>query len=375
MISPPGPYGARLRKEGFRWEPVPMVRRSLNPLRELGLLLELVRRFRRERPQLVHGFTIKCAVYGAIAARLAGVPGRIGAVTGLGYVLASEAPGARALRPVVRGLLRLALGSQGPRLILQNPDDVLLFCNSGILDADRIRLIRGSGVDCRRFRPSAKTRGRGDPLRVVLATRLLWEKGIREYVEAARTLRREGRHVRFLLAGMPDDGNPGAVPLETVRGWADEGLIEWLGHVEDMPELLSRVDAMVLPSYYAEGVPKALIEGAASGLALVTTDMPGCREVVSHDAEGILVPPRNASALARAIARLDDDPELLRRLGNAARSRALSEFDEEAVFDRTWSVYAEVMPSLRHGPGRAGEFRLDHAPEPFLEAERSHEAG
>jgi glycosyltransferase involved in cell wall biosynthesis len=324
-----------------------MVRRSLNPLRELGLLFDLVKRFRRERPHVVHSVTIKCVVYGAIAARLAGVPGRIGAVAGMGYVFASEAPGARLLRPLVRGLLRLALRGQGSRLILQNPDDVLLFRNSRIVVADRIRLIRGSGVDCRRFRPTAKRRGTRDPLRVVLATRLLWEKGIQEYVDAAKKLRAEGREIRFLLAGMPDDGNPGAVPLETVKRWTDEGLIEWLGHVENMPEFLAGVDAMALPSYYGEGVPRSLIEGAASGLALVTTDMPGCREVVTDGVDGLLVPARNALALAEAIARLDDDPELVRRLGEAARIRAISEFDEQLVFDRTWSVYEEVMPMLR----------------------------
>jgi glycosyltransferase involved in cell wall biosynthesis len=311
---------------------------------------------------VVHGFTIKCVVYGAIAARLAGIPGRIGAVAGLGYVFASEALGARLLRPLVRGLLRVALRGEGSRLILQNPDDVLLFRNRRILDASRIRLIRSSGVDCRRFRPSAKGRGRGDPLRVVLATRLLWEKGIQEYVEAATRLKEEGRDIRFLLAGMPDDGNPSAVPLETVRKWTDDGLIEWLGHVENMPELLAGVDVMVLPSYYGEGVPRILIEGAASGLALVTTDMPGCREVVSEDVEGLLIPPKNAPALAEAIARLDDDPELLRRLGDAARIRARAEFDERLVFDRTWSVYAEVMPSLgtpRQQQPRSEALRLD----------------
>ena len=181
MISPPGPYGEKLRALGLRWEPLPMDRRSLNPLRELQLLNHLGRLFRRERPALVHGFTIKCAVYGSLAARLAGVPARVNAVTGMGYVFTSSDAKARLLRPLVRVLLRLALDGDRARLILQNPDDAALFEQAGLVDALRVRLIPGSGVDCARF--TAHTREHASvPMRVLLATRLLWDKGLAEYV-------------------------------------------------------------------------------------------------------------------------------------------------------------------------------------------------
>ncbi|MBJ6978094.1 glycosyltransferase family 4 protein [Luteimonas sp. MC1782] len=344
LISPPGPYGEKLRALGLRWEPVPMDRRSLNPLREARLLAWLVSLFRTERPALVHGFTIKCAVYGSLAARLAGVPARVNAVAGMGYVFTSSDTKARVLRPLVRTLLRTALDGDNARLVLQNPDDVALFAAAELVDREHVHLIPGSGVDCSRFVAREGQRDSARPLRVLLAARLLWDKGLAEFVEAARRLRGEGRAIEFLLAGDPDPGNPAAVPEATVRGWAEEGVLEWLGHVDDMSALFASVDVVVLPSY-REGLPKGLIEAAACALPLVTTDVPGCREVVSDGVDGLLVPVRDAAALAAAIARLHDDPELAARLGKAARAKALAEFDEKIVIDRTMAVYRELLPA------------------------------
>jgi glycosyltransferase involved in cell wall biosynthesis len=346
LVSPPGDYGARFHELGLRWMPLPaMDRRSLNPLREIRALAELVALFRRERPHLVHNFTIKCAVYGSLAGMLAGVPARINAVAGLGYVFASSDRRARLLRPLVRALMRFALRGRRARLILQNHDDARMFLDHRLIDEARVRVIAGSGVDCARFVP--QTRPRNDPPRVLLAARLLWEKGLAEYVEASRSLRAQGRRVRFLLAGAFDPGNPAAVPEATVRGWADEGAIEWIGHVDDMPALFASSDIFVLPSYYREGLPKSLIEAAACALPLITTDMPGCRDVVTDGVDGLIVPPANADALCTAIARLLDAPELARTLGLAARARALAEFDERIVIRRTLETYGEVL----HDPG------------------------
>ena len=352
LLSPPGEYGARLRALGLRWEPVPMDRRSLNPLREAAVLAHLWRLFRRERPDLVHGFTIKCAVYGSLAARAAAVPARVNAVTGMGYVFTSTDAKARALRPLVRLLMRAALDGRDARLILQNPDDVAVFEQARLVAPGQIRLIPGSGVDCVRFAPSESV-GRGHapdadtpPFRVLLAARLLWDKGLAEFIDAARRLHGEGRAIDFLLAGDPDPGNPAAVPEATVHGWVTEGLLQWLGHVDDMPALFASVDVVVLPSY-REGLPKGLIEAAACGLPLVTTDVPGCREVVTDGIDGLRVPVRDAAALAAAIARLHDDPALASRLGAAARTRALAEFDEQIVIARTLAVYREVLPGDR----------------------------
>jgi glycosyltransferase involved in cell wall biosynthesis len=341
LVSPPGPYGEKLRDLGFRWIPAPMLRRSLNPLRELGLVLWLLKIFKQEKVDLVHSFTIKCAVYGSLAARLAGIPARVNAVAGMGYVFTNENLKARLLRPLVRNLMRVALTGPSARLILQNPDDVALFGRARLVDIESVRLIPGSGVDCRRF-ALAPSRRRGQRFVALLAARLLWDKGLAEYIAAARLLREEGRDIDFLLAGDPDPGNPAAVPESVVRSWVEEGVIQWLGHVDDMPALFGTVDAVVLPSY-REGLPKGLIEAGACGLALVTTDVPGCREVVTDGVSGLLVPMKDARALADAIAVLQDDPELRARLGLAARERALAEFDEKIVVGRTISVYAELI--------------------------------
>jgi glycosyltransferase involved in cell wall biosynthesis len=342
LISPPGHYGERLREQGLRWEPLPMDRRSLNPFRELILFWHLLTLFRRERPSLVHGFTIKCAVYGSLAARLARVPARVSAVTGMGYVFTSDDMKARLLRPFVRVLIRMALDGCKARLILQNKDDVALFETAALVDSSRIRLIYGSGVDCTRFSMRTFNRDSRRPLRVLLAARLLWDKGLAEYVGAARHLQKDGRTIKFLLAGDQDSGNPAAVPEVTVLQWQTDGLLEWLGHVDDMPGLLTEVDIMVLPSY-REGLPKSLIEAAACAVPLIATDVPGCREVITDGIDGLLVPVQDSTALAEAIRRLDDDRKFAKRLGIAAQEKALRKFDQDIVIEQTIAVYDELL--------------------------------
>jgi len=345
LISPDGEYGPKLQALGFRWHAVPMARRSLNPLREAALLAWLARFLLRERPALVHGFTIKSAVYGSFASRIAGVPARVSAVAGMGYVFTSRDLKARTLKPLVTLAMRLALGGRGTALILQNSDDLEFFRRTRLVDQSVLRLIRSSGVSLSRFQMRAESPAdERKPLRVLVAARLLWDKGIAEYIEAARALKREGRSVEFLLAGLPDDGNPASVERAVVEGWVDEGLVRWLGHVDDMPKLLSEIDVMALPSY-REGLPKSLIEAAACGLPLVTTYAPGCREVVTKNGvDGLTVPVRDSAALANAIRLLDDDRALGRKLGVAARERVLQEFDERIVIDKTLSVYLELLP-------------------------------
>jgi glycosyltransferase involved in cell wall biosynthesis len=346
LISPPGEYGARLQALGFRWEALPMDRKSLNPLQELRLLAHLCRLYRREQPALAHHFTIKCVVYGSIAALVARIPARVNAVAGMGYVFTNQALKARLLRPVVRGLMRRVLNGVGARLILQNNDDMAAFAKAGLAQPELTRLVMGSGVDLARFMPRAQSAQEDQadiqPMRVVLAARLLWDKGIAEYVEAARQLKVKGLPIRFLLAGSPDPGNPAAIPQATLDDWQAEGLIELLGQVSDMAALFASVDMAVLPSY-REGLPKSLIEAAACALPLVTTDVPGCREVVTHEVDGLLVPVKDAVSLANAIERLHLNPAWARQLGLAARARALHEFDEKIVIRKTLAVYREVI--------------------------------
>ena len=343
LVSPPGDFCEQFRGEGFRWEPLAMDRRSLNPFREMLVLMSLVLLYYRERPDVVHHFNAKCVIYGAISAICARIPARINALAGLGYVFSNNSIKARILRPIVRNLMRLSLNNKRSRLIMQNPDDVKTFALAEIIDSSRVHLIRSSGVNTDLFQPTGQEAPLDQPTRVLLAARLLRDKGIAEYVQAARKLRGDGLAIRFLLAGAPDHGNPTSVRQVEVDAWASEGVIEAIGHVDGMHEQLADTDIMVLPSYYGEGVPRSLIEAAACGLPIITTDSQGCREVVTDGVDGLLIPVRNSDALAGAIKRLHEDPQLRRKLGLAARQRALAEFDERIVIEKTLAVYEELL--------------------------------
>jgi glycosyltransferase involved in cell wall biosynthesis len=341
LISPPGTYAEKLQELGFRWLPIPMQRRSLNPIREIALVIWLYRLLRHEKIDLLHGFTIKAAVYGSIAARMANVPAIVVGIDGLGYVYTSEDLKAKVLRPLVSSLLKFALLGKNTRLILLNQDDEKLFKKNSLAEPNKIRLIRGAGVDCNRFSVGGE-RVCDKPIRILMASRLLSDKGLIEYVEAAKLIKFQNRNIQFLLAGKPDPGNPKSVPEEIVLRWVNDGLIKWLGHVPDMAALLSTVHIVALPSY-REGLPTTLIEAAACSIPLITTDVPGCREVVIHEVDGLLVPVRDSLALAQAIIRLVDDPVLAARLGSAARAKVMSIFNEQIVIQSTIDVYAELM--------------------------------
>ncbi len=352
LASPPDPYGSKLEALGFRWIPIPMRRRSINPVRELVVLWWLHRMMRREGIELVHSFTIKCVIYGSIAARWARIKSRVGSAAGMGFVFTQQTIQARVLRLIARAMMHIALGGPRVRLIVQNADDYKFFVDTGLMPEHALKLIPSSGVNAERFRPAevnARLReiGGRDGFRVLLPARLLWDKGVAEFVDAARLLRAANLPIHFLLAGAPDEGNPTAVPESKILEWQSEGLVEWLGHVDDMPELLRSVDAVALPSY-REGLPKGLIEAAACALPLVTTDVPGCREVVTHEKDGLLIPVRDAHALARAIKRLYDDPKLAAQLGSNARKSCLARYDERRVIADTLAVYDALCSPKVH---------------------------
>jgi glycosyltransferase involved in cell wall biosynthesis len=345
LLSPDGRYGEKLRAAGFRWHALDMQRRSLNPFRELGLLAQIARFYRRENPDIVHHFTLKSVIYGSLAARAAGIPRCVNAVTGMGYVFANNAPRARLLRPFLSGLLRMALRGDRHRLILQNGDDLNAFTQAGLIASDRIRLIPGSGVNTGVFKPAYPPDPHQPILRVLFAARLLWDKGLSEFIDAAGKLHQLGLPIEFLIAGDPDPGNPASVPESVVQAWRNDGVVQVLGHVEDMAACLRGVDVAVLPSY-REGVPKSLIEAAASGLPIITTDAPGCRDVVEHGVTGLLVSCRDSVALADAIHFMLRNADLRLKMGVAGREKILREFDERIVLSKTLQVYRELGVDL-----------------------------
>ncbi len=341
LISPDGPYVDKLTAMGLDWVPLNLARRGFNILADIRAVLQLQRLLVSHSVDLVHAFTLKGIVCSAAASVLAGVNRRVHGVDGLGYVFSSRSLKAKLLRPLVRFALKMSFRGSKSRLIVQNVDDAKMFNDASMISANSIRVIRGAGVDCIKFSVGGR-RLAGQPLRVLLASRLLVDKGIPEFVHAARVLRQDGRKIEFLLAGMPDPGNPESVSEQDVHGWAEEGVITWLGQVSDMPALLATVHVVTLPSAYREGLPTCLTEAAACGLPLITTDNPGCREVVSHLIDGLLIPVRDAAALANAISLLDEDPILAEGFGRAAQAKARIHFDEKVIIEQTLSVYKEL---------------------------------
>lgn len=341
--------GASLEALGLQVIALPISRSGLHPLHEAATLARVLRGYRRLRPDLVHHVAMKPIVYGTIAARLLGIRAIVNAPVGLGFVFTSRSARARALKPLLTSALRALLDPPGARVVLENGDDARALVDAGWVDAADVRLVRGAGVDLARFAPAAAPPA-GRP-KVVLPARMLRDKGIEEFVRAARTLLDDGVDAEFLLAGGADPDNPSAIPEARLRAWSEVPGLRWLGHVDDMPALLAGCAIACLPSY-REGLPKALIEAAACGLPIVTTDVPGCRDVVRDGIDGLLVPARDADALAAALRRLIADAPLRAAMGRAARARAVEAFGSERVEAETLEVYRETLAAAAR-PGAA----------------------
>ena len=334
------PYVDVIRGRGFIHHDIPLERGGRSLAGEAKLLLAFLRLIRRVRPDLVHHVAMKPGVFGGTASRLLGVPAAIHAVTGLGFLFVREDAASRAIRAALLPLWRYALGHPNCRVIFQNPDDMAMFLERGLAPRERSLLIRGTGVDMARFAPRPAGE---DPPVVMFPARLLGDKGVNEFVVAARMLKAEGARARFVLVGRRDPLNPTDVGEATLKAWLDEGVVEWWGFREDMPETLNRADVICMPSY-REGAPRGLIEAAACGLPIVTADVPGCREAVRHGENGLLVPARDAPATAAAIRALLADRELRRRMGDASRALAVELYSVERFVADTLAAYRAVLP-------------------------------
>lgn len=332
--------GQTIAEAGIRVLPIKLRRRSKKPLQELLAILEILEIYRREKPDIVHHVSLKPVLYGSIAAWLARGPKVVNALAGLGFVFSSQRRLARLLRPFVKMAFRLLCNRPGSVVIVQNPDDRAVLLEEAGIAAQRVALIRGSGVPVDQYRVTPEPEG--EPV-IALVSRMLWDKGIGEYVAAVQRLRAGGLKFRALLVGIPDPENPASVPERQLRAWHEQGDIEWLGYVDDIPALWERSHLAVLPSYYGEGVPKSLIEAACCGRAIVSTDMPGCREIVRHGVNGLLVPAYDAEQLADAIAMLLEDPEKRRSMGAKGRELVQQEFSITRVNAETLALYEGLL--------------------------------
>jgi glycosyltransferase involved in cell wall biosynthesis len=326
---------AEIEAHGFPFTRLALSRGSTNPLRELVIVWNLYRLYREKRPDVVHHVAVKPVLYGSLAGRFAHVPAVVNAVPGLGYLFSNG--GLR--RRLATLMYRVCCLSRRNYFIFQNPEDRDSLIAAGVAEPHQTVLIRGSGVDVEKFRPSPEPEG---PPVALMASRMLWDKGIAELIEAARLLRARGRACRIVLAGAPDPQNPRTVKPEELRAWQAEGLVEWWDHQHDMAAVFQQSTFVVLPSY-REGVPKALLEACASGRAIVTTDVPGCREVVRHGENGLLVPARDSRALADAIDELASNPVRRHLMGEAGRAMAVAHFSESAVVDATLKLYRDIL--------------------------------
>lgn len=329
-----------IRAAGFPFHPLPLRQHGVNPLRELRALLAIAGLLRRLRPQVLHAVTIKAALYAGLSARLFPPAALVFAITGLGYLFSEQRTRARALRWLVSGPLRLALARPDARVIFQNPEDRQQFIQRRLIRPEQARLIRGSGVDIRRFAPRANN---AEPPLVLFAGRLLWAKGIGDFVAAAREWRAAGLAARFAIAGYPEAGNPATVDERQLAAWQEEGVVEYRGAVKDMPALLAESQIVCLPSRYGEGVPSILIEAAACGRAIVATDIPGCREIARDGVNALLIPPGDGAALRDALSKLIQSPALRGQFGARGRQIAVEEFSRELVFEQTLALYEELL--------------------------------
>jgi glycosyltransferase involved in cell wall biosynthesis len=330
--------GAEIMAEGFKLVPIGLRRRSRNPFLEMAAIAEIAQIYRLERPDIVHHVALKPVLYGSLAALLTRGPAVVNALAGMGFLFTSSSRTAAVLRYAVSQIFRVLLNAGRSVLILQNPDDEAVLVSGGLVAPSRVRLIRGSGVDIKRFAPMPEPGG--TPV-VMLPSRMLWDKGVGEFVAAAGALRARGVVARFVLVGDGDPDNPASIPDAQLKAWHDSGLIECWGRCEEMPAALAQAHIICLPSY-REGLPKVLMEAAACARALVATDAPGCREIVRHDENGLLVPLRDAVSLADAIERLLGDPALRLRMGQKGRHMVELEFSENKIAYQTLDVYREM---------------------------------
>ena len=324
---------------GLKFHKFRVTRQGQRPLSELWLIWELYKLFVSLKPDLVHLVTIKPYLYGGIAARMAKVPSVVSAVSGLGFVLMAEGFKAKFLRILLYPLYKFSFSHKNQLVIFQNKDDAEFLVNWEVVPFSNVRLIRGSGVDLNIYRNVAEPKGK---IIVTFVARLLVDKGIREFIEASRILYSEGSKVEFWVAGDLDEGNPESININELQSWKVLPNVRVIGFHKNIAGLYAESNIACLPSY-REGLPKSLVEAAACGRAVVTTDVPGCRDAIEANETGLLVPIKNAKALAEAIKYLAKKPNLRKRMGAAGRALAEKNFVIEKIVDEHMKVYHRLL--------------------------------
>jgi glycosyltransferase involved in cell wall biosynthesis len=343
-------YAQQILAEGFQFIPLRLKRNSYLPWHELSTLRELKRIYSDERPDIVHHLSLKAVLYGSIAASAFKDIRTVNAVTGLGFLVASPSWKARLIRPLVWSACRHYLDNPNQRVLVENQEDGQMIVSSLGVDRERVIVTRGAGVDVEAFRPGPEPTG--TPV-VLLASRMLWIKGVEEFFEAARLLHARGVNARFALVGDTDSSNPACIPRRQLLDWHASGEVEWWGNRPDMQQVLREASLVCLPSHGGEGIPKVLMEAAACGRPLVATDVPGCRDIVRHGVNGMVVPPRHPQALSSAIEELLKNSSARQQMALRSRELAANEFAQHAVVQQTLALYSELLNSATRSVGGA----------------------
>ncbi len=346
-----------IERHGVRVHHVAFPRNLRNPIVEMHTIRHLRSLYRAIQPDLVHHFSAKAVLLGSLAAHTLRLPHVINTFTGLGSAFSGTTCRDRLRRAAASCCLRRLLRPATWRVTFQNDEDMQQLIEAGLVPEERCQVIHGSGVDPSLFRP----RRRVDEVPVIMmASRMIWPKGVREFVDAARLLKTTGTAAQFVLVGTSDPQNPRTVPTAQLERWNASGIIQWWGQRSDMPSTIGASSIVVLPTYYGEGLPRVLLEAAACGKPIIATDVRGCRDIVHDEANGILVPPGNIEALASAMWRLIDQPATRSRMGQFGRQLVLRRFTSAQVAQQTLAIYREMLglpeiaaqpaPTLRQYP-------------------------
>lgn len=335
-VSPRDSYEKYLLEYGIEHFHVRMKRGSINPVDDIILLHKFSRMYANLKPDIVQHFTAKPVIYGTAAARMVGVKHIFNMIPGLGYVFTERSFKKTMVRFLVSMMYRKTL-QYSSHLYFQNTDDRDYFINHRIVKNTNISVVPGTGVDVHYFSPSRKQKHK-TTIYLVMA-RMLWEKGIGEFVEAARVLRKKHKETAFWIIGPVDTDNPMGIPFEQLNKWNEEGVVHYHGMTDDVKSFMEKADVIVLPSYYREGIPLSLLEAAAMGMPIITTDSVGCRDVVENGKNGFLVPPKDPKALADAMEQFVLRPGTASKMGEQSRRRALEKFDSRKIVAQILKYY------------------------------------
>jgi glycosyltransferase involved in cell wall biosynthesis len=327
----------KIKELGFIWHNVDLNRGGINPVSDLIPFLKLVRLLRKEKPYIMQCISIKPGIYGTIAGRLAGLQRIVCLVNGRGYAFEGRGLKGKILKFIAKTLYKIAYSYPKVKVIFQNPDDREYFIQEKLIERDRTYLIRGSGVNMEKFYPEPEPVT--DTPVVLFVGRLIWTKGVGELIEATKNLRNEGLKFTLQIIGYPDERNPDTVPKKYLEELNANGTIQWIGRQTDMPRFYRAANILALPTNYNEGLPLTLLEAASCGRCLISTDAPGCREIVRPGVNGILVPPKTVKELTDAMRTLIQDPEMRARFGQNSTRIVKEEFSSEIVVSKLLELY------------------------------------